>query len=64
MAQVNSRNAISWQQKFEYDVWYINNLSFFLDCKIVYLTINRVFKREGITSENSATTEALNGRNQ
>lgn len=60
-AQVNGRNAISWAQKFEYDVWYINHVSFLLDCKIVYLTINKVFKREGITSENSVSTEAFKG---
>lgn len=60
-AQVNGRNAISWQQKFEYDVWYVNHVSFLLDCKIVYLTINKVFKREGITSENSVSAEAFKG---
>lgn len=60
-AQVNGRNAISWSQKFEYDVWYVNHVSFLLDCKIVYLTINKVFKREGITSKNSATAEAFKG---
>ncbi len=60
-AQVNGRNAIRWSQKFEYDVWYVNNVSFLLDCKIVYLTINKVFKREGITSENSVSAEAFKG---
>ena len=60
-AQVNGRNAISWQQKFEYDVWYVENGSFMLDCKIVFLTINKVVKREGITSENSITAEAFKG---
>lgn len=62
-AQVNGRNAISWVQKFEYDVWYVNHVSFLLDCKIVYLTINKVFKREGITSDNSVSTEAFKGNN-
>jgi undecaprenyl phosphate N,N'-diacetylbacillosamine 1-phosphate transferase len=62
-AQVNGRNAISWEQKFEYDVWYVNHVSFLLDCNIVYLTINKVFKREGITSENSVSAEAFKGRN-
>ncbi|WP_396196738.1 sugar transferase [Flavobacterium sp.] len=62
-AQVNGRNAISWEQKFEYDVWYVNHVSFLLDCKIVYLTINKVFKREGITSENSVSAEAFLGNN-
>ena len=60
-AQVNGRNAIRWSQKFEYDVWYVNHVSFLLDCKIVYLTINKVFKREGITAENSVSAEAFKG---
>lgn len=60
-AQVNGRNAISWTQKFEYDVWYVENVSFLLDCKIVSLTIKKVFKREGITSENSVSAEAFKG---
>lgn len=60
-AQVNGRNAISWQQKFEYDVWYVKNISFFLDIKIVYLTIKKVLKSEGITSANSVTTEPFTG---
>lgn len=60
-AQVNGRNAISWQQKFNYDVYYVNNLSFLLDCKIIYLTIKKVFKREGITAENSASAEVFKG---
>jgi lipopolysaccharide/colanic/teichoic acid biosynthesis glycosyltransferase len=60
-AQVNGRNAISWYHKFEYDVWYVNNVSFLLDCKIICLTINKVFKREGITSENSVSAEAFKG---
>lgn len=60
-AQVNGRNAISWKKKFEYDVWYVENVSFLLDCKIVFLTIKKVFKREGITSENSVSAEAFKG---
>lgn len=60
-AQVNGRNAISWSQKFEYDVWYVNHVSFLLDCKIVYLTINKVFKREGITAENSVSAGVFKG---
>ncbi len=62
-AQVNGRNAISWQQKFQYDVWYVENVSFLLDFKIVFLTINKIFKREGITSENSVSAEAFLGNN-
>lgn len=60
-AQVNGRNAIGWQQKFEYDVWYVDNISFLLDCKIIYLTITKVFNREGITAENSVSAEAFKG---
>lgn len=60
-AQVNGRNAISWQQKFEYDVWYVDNQSFLLDCKIVFLTIKKVFKSEGISAENSLSAEAFKG---
>ncbi len=62
-AQVNGRNAISWQQKFEYDVWYVDHFTFLLDLKIIYLTIKKVFKREGITSENSVSAEAFKGNN-
>ena len=60
-AQVNGRNSISWQQKFEYDTWYVDNVSFILDCKIVFLTIKKVFKREGITAENSVSAETFKG---
>jgi lipopolysaccharide/colanic/teichoic acid biosynthesis glycosyltransferase len=60
-AQINGRNAISWQQKFEFDVWYVDNQSFLLDCKIVYMTIKKVFKREGITAENSVSAAAFKG---
>ncbi|WP_033958607.1 sugar transferase [Psychroserpens jangbogonensis] len=49
-AQVNGRNAISWEQKFEYDVWYVNNISLKLDIKIIFLTIYKVFKKDGIYS--------------
>ena len=60
-AQVNGRNLISWQQKFDYDIWYVENISFLLDCKIVFLTIKKVFKREGISAENSISAEAFKG---
>ncbi|MCB0446725.1 MAG: sugar transferase [Gelidibacter sp.] len=49
-AQVNGRNAISWEQKFEYDVWYVQNMSLLLDIKIIFLTIYKVFKKAGINS--------------
>ena len=60
-AQVNGRNAISWKQKFEYDVWYVNNISFALDFKIFFLTIRNIVKSEGINSETSATMEKFTG---
>lgn len=62
-AQINGRNDISWTRKFELDVWYIDNLSFRLDLKIFFLTIKKVFIREGVSKEGMATTEAFNGRN-
>src|SRR5690606_10961862 len=62
-AQVNGRNAISWTKKFEYDVWYVDNISFVLDIKILFLTFKKVFKREGISKEGFVTTEAFNGHN-
>ena len=62
-AQVNGRNAISWQQKFEYDVWYVDHVSFLLDLKILFLTIKNVIKRDGISKDGFATTEKFNGEN-
>lgn len=60
-AQVNGRNAISWKQKFEYDVWYVDHLSFLLDLKIFFLTLKKVLVREGINTVNIATTELFKG---
>ncbi|MFA7472901.1 MAG: sugar transferase [Spirosomataceae bacterium] len=60
-AQVNGRNAISWKQKFEYDVWYVDHLSFWLDLKILLLTIKKVFVREGISQQGQATMEPFRG---
>ena len=60
-AQVNGRNAISWKQKFAYDVWYVDNVSLSLDVKILLKTIQKVFKREGISSDTSATMELFKG---
>lgn len=62
-AQVNGRNAISWTQKLEYDVWYVENLSFGLDLKILFRTIKKVLISEGINTQNMATTEPFNGNN-
>ncbi len=60
-AQVNGRNTISWEQKFEYDVWYVDNYSFKLDIKILWLTIRKVFKSEGITQNGHVTVEKYKG---
>ena len=60
-AQINGRNAISWEQKFEYDVWYVTQLSFLLDVKIVLMTVKKVFVSEGISQEGQATMEAFKG---
>ncbi len=60
-AQVNGRNAISWQQKFNFDVWYVENQSFGLDCKVLFLTVLKVFKSEGISSATAATMEMFRG---
>ena len=62
-AQVNGRNAISWAKKFELDVWYVDHCSFILDLRIIVLTIKKVFVREGISSETSATMEYFTGNN-
>ena len=62
-AQVNGRNAISWKKKFELDVWYVDHCSFSLDLKIIFLTIKKVFVREGISSDTSATMEPFIGNN-
>lgn len=62
-AQVNGRNAISWEQKFDYDVWYVDNLSLALDVKIIFLTLIKVCKREGISGGGQATIEAFKGSN-
>lgn len=60
-AQVNGRNAISWEKKFEYDVWYTRNISFLLDLKIVFMTVAAVLKRDGISSGTAATMEFFTG---
>lgn len=60
-AQVNGRNAITWQQKFIYDVFYVDNMSFLLDLKILFLTVKKVIQSEGINTAGVATTESFKG---
>lgn len=62
-AQVNGRNTISWDKKFEFDVWYVKHMSFFLDLKILFLTVKKVIKSEGINTVGQATTENFKGNN-
>ena len=62
-AQCHGRNAISWTKKFEYDIWYVDNISFITDFKVILKTIKGVLKREGISQEGNATMEAFNGKN-
>jgi len=60
-AQVNGRNTITWEQKFEYDLYYVDNISFGLDMKIILMTIQKVIRREGISSGNSVSMEEFSG---
>lgn len=60
-AQVNGRNAIDWEEKFALDVWYVDNRSFWLDLKILLLTVKRILQRDGITAEGSVTAEKFTG---
>lgn len=60
-AQVNGRNAITWQEKFNFDVWYVNNWSLGLDIKIIFLTLVKIFKQEGISQEGQATMTKFKG---
>ena len=62
-AQINGRNAISWKQKFEYDIWYIDHLSLEIDIRILFLTVKKVFISEGISQQGQATAEAFDGKN-
>ncbi len=62
-AQINGRNSISWKTKLEYDVWYVDNYSFTLDMKILWLTIIKVAKSENISQNGEATVEKFNGYN-
>ena len=60
-AQANGRNAISWEEKFKLDVWYVDHCGFMLDVKILFLTLKKVFVREGINQGGQATMEAFKG---
>lgn len=62
-AQTHGRNSITWARKFEYDVWYVDHISFLLDCRIIWLTIMKVLMRDGITADGEATTVPFNGHN-
>ena len=62
-AQVNGRNAISWEDKFKLDVWYVDNRSFWLDLKILFLTVKKVLVRDGISGEGEATMSKFTGNN-
>ncbi len=62
-AQVNGRNAITWKQKFDYDIWYVNNQSFWLDIKILWMTFLKVLKRSNISSGTTVTMEKFKGNN-
>ena len=63
LAQVNGRNAISWEKRFEYDLEYVDNISFLLDLKLIFLTAAKVMKKEGISSGTSVTMEEFMGNN-
>ena len=62
-AQVNGRNSISWNERFELDVWYVDNLSFFLDIKILFMTVLKVIKRDGINEEGQVSMSKFTGNN-
>jgi len=63
-AQLNGRNAISWGDKFRYDVWYVENQNFWLDLKIIWMTINKVIAREGISADGEATMPKFTGNQE
>lgn len=63
-AQVNGRNAVTWQQRFEMDSWYVSNISFWLDLKILFITIFKVLKSEGVSSATSPTMENFTGNRE
>ena len=62
-AQINGRNSLSWSEKFEYDIWYVNNQTFLLDIKIIFITIIKLFKKENINNKYGKIPEKFNGKN-
>lgn len=64
LAQIKGRNAISWEDKFKWDIEYLSNINFISDWKIIFLTVGKVFKTEGISSETSVTMDVFRGNNQ
>jgi undecaprenyl phosphate N,N'-diacetylbacillosamine 1-phosphate transferase len=62
-AQVNGRNSIAWRDKFAYDIWYVNHQSFWLDLRVIFITIVKVLKAEGISGQGVVTMEKFNGNN-
>lgn len=63
-AQINGRNALSWEEKFKLDVWYVDNRSLWLDLKILVLTVKKVFAREGVSADGEATMSKFTGNNE
>ena len=62
-AQINGRNSLSWSEKFEYDIWYVNNQTFLLDIKIIFITITKLFKKENINNKYGKIPDKFNGKN-
>ncbi len=60
-AQVNGRNSITWEEKFQFDIWYVDNWSIWLDLKILWMTVRKVIKREGVNQPGNATMEKFIG---
>ena len=60
-AQINGRNSLSWDEKFELDLWYVDNQSFYLDIKILFLSVKKIFMREGLSAEGVATMNKFTG---
>ncbi len=63
-AQVNGRNALTWEQKFAYDLWYVDNCSILLDLRILLMTLRKVVRRDGVSAEGDATMPAFRGNDR